>query len=224
MTTMRAMRRLKPDPVPRHDIEKLITAAIYAPSGGNNQSFTFLVVTDRDQIARIAPLWRRIVDWYIATQTPPPHMSIAEWTKSMKASRYQADHFEDTPLLIIACYEMRGVIARMLNTLDRQRAGYARLGLWHTVSSTRNIRRMMAAGEAASIYPSVQNLLLMARALGLAATLTTWHTMFEQEFKTILGIPRHIHTHAIIPIGWPLGKFGPVSRQPATDVIRWNHW
>jgi nitroreductase len=224
MSTMRAMRRLKPDPVPHELIEKLITAASYGPSGGNNQAFTFVVVTDRDQIARIAPLWRRIVDWCVTTQTPPPHMTPEAWQRLTDTLRYQAEHFEDTPVLIVACYELRSAVSRMLHTLDKQRAGFGKLGVRHTLSSARNTRRMLATGEAASIYPGVQNLLLMARALGLAATITTWHIMFEQELKAILGIPRHVNTYAIIPVGYPLGKFGPVNRRPATDAIHWQQW
>ncbi|MCE5290437.1 MAG: nitroreductase family protein [Nocardiaceae bacterium] len=224
MSTMRAMRRLKPDPVPRELIEQLITAATYAPSGGNNQSFTFLVVTDREQIARLAPVWRRIVDWYIGTQSPPPHMTPEQWNGIMKALRYQADHFDEVPVLIVACYELRGMLGRMVKALNRQASAFAKLGAADSLRSLRNVRRSLAIGEAASIYPSVQNLLLMARALGLAATMTTWHTMFEQEFKSILAVPGHVNIYAIVPVGWPAGKFGPVSRRPAAEAIRWERW
>jgi nitroreductase len=224
MSTMRAMRRLKPDPVPRELIEQLITAASYAPSGGNNQTFSFVVVTDREQIARLAPAWQRIYDWYSTTQSPPEHMDEGAWQRTVAALEYQADHFAETPVLIVACYELRSAAARMLHSLDKQRAGVRKLGPRHTASLVRNSPRFLSTGESASIYPAVQNLLLMARALGLAATLTTWHVMFEHEFKAILGIPRHVHTYAIIPVGWPAGKFGPISRRSATDSIHWERW
>jgi len=54
MTTMRAMRRLRPDPVPDALIRELIEAAMYAPSAGHQQGQVFVVVTDRDRIARLA--------------------------------------------------------------------------------------------------------------------------------------------------------------------------
>jgi nitroreductase len=224
MSTMRAMRRLKPDPVPPELIEKLVTAATYGPSGGNNQAFSFVVVTDRDQIARLAPIWRRIVEFYIATQTPPPHMDADAWDRLTAALRHQAEHFEDIPVLIVACYELRSAVSRMLHNLDRQRIGIAKLGPRHTLTSARNVRRFIATGEAASIYPSVQNLLLMARALGLGATMTTWHILFEQEVKAVLGIPGHVHTYAIVPVGYPSGKFGPITRRGAAESIRWQRW
>ena len=78
--------------------------------------------------------------------------------------------------------------------------------------------------EAASIYPAVQNLLLAARALGLGANITTWHMFLEHEWKRVLGIPRDVHTYAVIPIGWPKGRFGPVTRRPAAEAIHWNRW
>jgi nitroreductase len=224
MSTMRAMRRLKPDPVPTELIEQLITAASYAPSGGNNQTFSFVVVTDREQIAKLAPVWRRIVDWYTTTQTAPEHMDTDAWRRTLGALEHQAEHFEDTPVLIVACYELRSAAARMMRTLDKQRAGLRSLGPRHTAALVRNSPRFLSTGESASIYPAVQNLLLMARALGLAATLTTWHVVFEHEVKAILGIPRHVHTYAIVPVGWPAGRFGPVSRKSATESIHWQRW
>ena len=83
---------------------------------------------------------------------------------------------------------------------------------------------MTNRSEAASIYPAVQNLLLAARSLGLAATLTTWHLMAEGEVKRVLGIPRGVHTYALIPVGWPVGRFGPVSRKPVEEMIHRDRW
>lgn len=78
--------------------------------------------------------------------------------------------------------------------------------------------------EAASVYPAVQNILLTARALGLGATLTTLHLALESDFKRALGIPRRVRTFAILPVGYPLGRFGPVRRRPVEQVIHWERW
>jgi nitroreductase len=224
MTTMRAMRRLKPDPVDPALVTRLLQAASYAPSGGNNQTFSFVAVNDARQIARLAPIWRRIVDWYVTTQSAPDHMEPEAWRRLTDTLRYQGEHFEEIPVLVVACYEMRSAMLRMRSALAAQRVGYAKLGLRHTLTSLRNLNRMMVTAESASIYPAVQNLLLAARAHGLGATVTTWHVMFEQEVKTILGIPRHVHTYAIVPIGWPRGHFGPVRRRDVVETIHWNSW
>ena len=84
--------------------------------------------------------------------------------------------------------------------------------------------RMAARTEGASVYPAVENLLLAARAHGLAACLTTWHLLTEDEFKEVLGIPKNVKTWAVIPIGWPLRRFGPIRRRPVDEVIHHERW
>jgi nitroreductase len=73
--------------------------------------------------------------------------------------------------------------------------------------------------SGANIYPAVQNMLLAIRALGLGSTLTTRHLLYEAETERILGLPPNVHSYAILPVGYPLGKFGPVSRRSMTDVV-----
>ncbi len=75
-----------------------------------------------------------------------------------------------------------------------------------------------------SIYPSVQNMLLAARALGLGATLTTLYLAFKKEVEAELGLPEDAHSYALLPIGWPLGRFGPVGRQPLSEVVFEDRW
>jgi nitroreductase len=76
----------------------------------------------------------------------------------------------------------------------------------------------------ASIYPAMQNLMLAARALGLGTALTTLHRLHEGEVKQLLGVPDDVETMAMIPVGWPRGKFGVPSRMPAEKVSYWDAW
>jgi nitroreductase len=62
--------------------------------------------------------------------------------------------------------------------------------------------------SGSSIYPAVQNMLLAARALGLGATLTTLYLQFEKEAEAALGLPPGVHSYALLPIGYPMGRFG----------------
>jgi nitroreductase len=78
--------------------------------------------------------------------------------------------------------------------------------------------------SGASIYPAVQNMLLAARALGLGSTLTTRHLLHEKETETALGLPPGVHSYAILPIGWPMGRFGPVGRGPLGDIVYQDRW
>ncbi|MFF7336687.1 nitroreductase family protein [Streptomyces sp. NPDC008163] len=222
MSTMRAMRRLKPDAVPDETIDQLIQAAVWGPSGGNMQCYEYVVVTDRAVMAELAPLWKRCVDAYLATtgKHAPEGMDDAAYGRMVAAIEYQRDHFADTPALIIPCYrfpeprfdeEGLGVYAASLGP-----AGLERMANTQT--------RFQALAEGSCVYPGVQNILLAARALGLAANITIWHLMLEQEWKDALGIPSDMHTFAAIPVGRPQGNFGPVRRRPVADVVHRDRW
>jgi nitroreductase len=227
MTTMRAMRRLRPDPVPDELVRELIEAAMCAPSAGHQQGQVFIVVNDRDRIARLADVWRMVVDMYEGWmgKADPRYGVDPLVMRTWDAVHYQRDHFHETPLVIVACYDQRAYIRGVKSKIGDLAAALRTAGAGRA-------RRMLLGGlstvelrsEAASIYPAIQNLLLAARARGLAATMTTWHLFAEADVKEILDIPNNVRTYALIPIGWPLGRFGPVTRRPADEVIRRDHW
>jgi len=78
--------------------------------------------------------------------------------------------------------------------------------------------------SGSSIYPAVQNMVLAARALGLGATLATLHLVFEKEAEAALGLPPNVHSYALLPVGYPMGRFGPVRRVPLADVVYEDRW
>ncbi len=224
MATMRAMRRLKPDPVPRELLEELVHAATLAPSASNTQAYTFLVVTDREQMRALAEPWRAVVDFYRRSAVPPEGMDQDRFERMLAAERHQAERFAEVPALIVPCYDLgpwQRAVTR--NVIGVSRGLYG-LGLKRSVALVRNSRRAVAITEAGCVFPGAENLLLAARARGLGAVLTTWHLEQEQEFKAILGIPRRVKTFCMIPVGWPTGRFGPVRRGPAADSIRYDRW
>ena len=224
MATMRAMRRLKPDPIPDELLVKIVEAATWAPSGSNAQGFQFVVVTDRGQMAKLAEVWHRCVDDYLATagtSTPAATMGEEGAEKLKRALLYQRDHFAETPAVVVACYAYgRGPASDPKAVLNMAKA----LGARQTLRMARLAPRYFALAEASSIYPSVQNLLLAARAYGLGANITIWHLPYEQEIKDILGIPKGVNTYAIVPLGYPRGRFGPVRRRPPEAVIHRDRW
>lgn len=224
---MRAMRRLSPGPVPDDLLRELIEAAMYAPSAGHQQGQVFVVVTDRDRIARLATVWRMVADMYEGWlgKADPRYGVDPLVIRTWDAIHYQRDHFHETPAVIVACYDQRAYmrsvkrrIGDLVTALRKAGPGRARRMLLGGLAAVEE------RSEAASIYPAVQNLLLAARARGLAATMTTWHLFAETDVKKILEIPSSVRTYALIPIGWPLGRFGPVTRRPADEVMRRDHW
>lgn len=194
MTEMRAMRRLKPDPVPEELIREVVQYAIHAPTGGNSQNWRFVVVTDAEKRHQIGEHYEAAVDFYFEriNTKPLPHQTQEEWERLKKSVVWQGKNLAQCPVLIFPC--LRGK------------------------------RESMTRTSGSSIYPAVQNLLLACRAKGLGATLTTLHLMREKEVDAILGIPENAATFAMIPVGYPLGKFGPTRRIPVEEVIGWDGW
>ena len=195
---MRAMRRLRPDPVPDELIKKIISAGLGAPSGGDVQHWRFIVVKDAEIKKQIQLRYKKALDQVLPryqSNPPPPGKTEEQKQRMLKAVVYLTEHFHEAPVLIVGC--LVGDFA-------------ASIGL--------------AKMSGASIYPAVQNMLLAARGLGLGATLTTRHLIFEKEVNDILGLPDNAETFAIIPIGYPVGKFGPVSRRPLEEVTFQDTW
>ena len=226
MSTMRAMRRLKPDPVPRELLEQLVQAATWAPSASNGQAYSWVVITEREVMKRLEPIWAKCYELYWATVGPRPGetMTAEQVAALRRATDYQRDHFADVPALLVACYSQSitaGELARAWRTTAK---ALVALGAADALSVAVNSQRATAMAEAASVFPAVQNLLLTARALGLGATLTTLHLVMESQFKSVLGIPSNIKTFAAIPVGWPRGRFGPVRRRSATEITHWEQW
>jgi nitroreductase len=216
MSTLRAMRRLKPDPVPDELLERLVQAAIWAPNGANRQAMEFVVVTDRALMARLAQLWGRSVDAYLDSLgriTP-----ATQDERVVRAAQYQREHFHETPALIVACYRKLRMDAKTAYRM------HARVSLTQALRLFARGPRLNVLSEASSVYPGVQNLLLAARALGLGAVITIWHLLLEHEWKRELGIPRNVSTLAVVPVGWPRGRFGPVTRRPVGEVIHRDRW
>ncbi|MFF6996388.1 nitroreductase family protein [Streptomyces sp. NPDC008313] len=222
MSTMRAMRRLTPEPVPRPLLEKLIQAAVWGPSGGNMQRYEYVVVTDPEVMARLAPLWSRCVNAYLATtgKHAPEGMDAEAYARMVAAIEYQRDHFAETPALVVPCYRFpeSGIDA------EGARVWVEELGTGAAARMAGGQERFAALAEGSCVYPGVQNLLLAARGLGLAANLTIWHLFLEEEWKRELGIPESMRTFAVVPVGRPAGRFGPVRRRPVADVVHWDRW
>ena len=201
MYSCRAMRRLKPDPIPEALLLRLIDAANQAPSGSNAQNQRWIVVRDAHQKQRLAVLNRTAVERYLAGQRERLYArerpDTARRERLMSAVEWQAEHMHELPALIVACLDLKG------SRRDSFAAG---------------------AGAGGSIWPAVQNLLLAARALGLGAAPTTLGLGDKPAARQVLGLPETMEPFALIPVGYPLGRFGPVTRRPVEETVRWDRW
>jgi PPOX class probable F420-dependent enzyme len=196
--SMRAMRRLKPDPIPDETLKKIVEAGIHAPSGGNRQDWGFILVRDPELKRFIRDRYRE-AQQKLQAGRPPLSELPPERQRAVRAGMYLSEHMHEAPVILMACsakaYPSWG---------DNQRASVA------TVHG--------------SIYPAVQNILLACRAFGIGATLTTTHFFFEEELKQKLGVPENMEIAALLPLGYPRGKFGKTTRKPVIEVLYWNRW
>ena len=154
-----------------------------------------------------------LLKFYEHTGVPPEGMSRDAFDRELAASRFQAEHFDEIPALIVPCYDMGPWQRQVTFNVRGVARGLAGLGWRRTASLIRNSGRAVSMSEAGSVFPGAQNMLLCARALGLGAVITTWHLCLEQEFKAALNIPRRVKTFALIPVGWPRSS-GPSSASP----------
>ena len=212
--TARALRKLKPDLVPEELIVRILEAGTRAGSGGNAQRWAFIVVRDAEQRRKLGAIYRRgsdISQIVYALRGPPPHLSEEQFRKMMTAGAYLWDHMADAPVLLVPCIESNTLPPRETFPPDVQ-ARYDELAAYQQLI------------RGASIYPAVQNIILACRALGLATLITTNHLYYEAELRDVLGIPEHMFPCALMPIGWPVGHFGPVTRRPVGEVAFADRW
>lgn len=195
METQRAIRRLKPDPVDDRLVLRLIELALRAPTGSNAQNWEFVIVKDpklKKRLARVNQLaWQfygRVGRWI--TRHDPKRQRI------VNAVQWQADHFEEVPVIVVACLKGRYV----------------------------PFLHVSATSYFGSIYPAVQNLLLAARAVNLGATLTTISLWNLLSVRKIIGLPWNITPCAVIPLGWPMGRYGPTTRKSVNEVISFDRF
>ena len=192
--TQRAMRRLKADPVPEEYVKKVIWAATRAPSGGNRQGWRWVVVTEPEKKKKIQAGDHD--GW--SRMTASGYGAGANLPADEKASNDRV--MKSATYLAEHMHEAPVLIFACSLTGNGD----------------------ITSGS--SIYPAVQNLMLAARALGLGTALTTVHRGYQKQIRELLGIPESVETAALIPLGWPKGKFGSGFRKPVEDVTYWESW
>ena len=198
LTTTRAIRRYRPEPVPDDVLRDILFAATRAPSGSNRQPFRFIVLSAGETARKAKALigigarsvWnaKRENDQYDRGSGADPESPKSRMARVMQA---YVDHFEDVPCLILPCF----VPYRAPNPL-----------------------------EGASMYPAVQNLLLAARALGYGGVITGFHGAVDAELRELLGIPETARIACTVTLGRPEGSHGPVRRRPLAELVFGERW
>jgi nitroreductase len=115
--------------------------------------------------------------------------------RMLNAVVWQMEHMHEIPALIVACFDYEEKVEG--------------LGVYR---------------QAGSVWPGIQNLLLTARSLGLGAAPTTLALRDQDAVRAALNLPETFAALCVIPVGYPKGKFGPVSRRPVEEIMRFDRW
>jgi nitroreductase len=196
--TCRAMRRVRPDPVPLDVQARILDAAIRAPTGGNAQTWHFLLVDDpavKDQLAplyhdSIDQLWKTIYASQIAAAAADPdNPDSIQFERVRRSAQHLADHFAEVPLFLF---------------------GFAQYD-----------------PSGGSIYPAVWSAQLAARAEGVGSALTAVLGVFHgPETYAILGVPPEEGwiMACCVSFGYPTGRWAVAPRRPVHEVSSRNRW
>ena len=189
--------------VERSEIEACLDIAQQAPTGGNQQGWSFVVVTDAEKRRALGSLYKQGWDVYLQAITArsaagASTMPSRDVLRVYRSAQYLADHMGEVPVLVVPCIAGR-----------TEGAGAAE-----------------QASQWGSILPAVWSFMLAARARGLGTCWTTLHLRHEREAADLLGIPfDEVMQAALIPVAHTIGEeFRPGPRKPLDSVVHWEQW
>jgi nitroreductase len=201
LTTTRSVR-MRLDltrPVEREVVLECLRIALQAPSGGNSQPWRWLIVDDPAIRTRLAGVYRRSHDPYLATSRAAARQAGRTGIdRILDSSQHLSDHLHEVPVLVVPC---------ALQRLPEHASAFDTAGLY------------------GSIVPAVWNLMLALRSRGLGSAYTTLHLNYEREAAEVLGIPETVTQVAMIPVAYYTGDgFKPAGRRPVEQVVYLNRW
>lgn len=193
-STARAIRRFTDKPVDVDLLARCLQAATWAPSGGNQQPWHFVVLTSaeaREALAVGAARALKTIEHVYRLVRPEPD-DTSPRARNARPMFALHDGARDVPAAVLFCVKELPKVPPLL--------------------------------QGASIYPAMQNFLLAVRATGLGACVTGWHADAEPELRAVIGIPDEWHLAATVIVGWPAGEHGPLRRRPVEQVASHDRW
>ena len=204
LSTTRSIRRISDTPVDDATLERVLQAAIWAPSGGNRQPWRIIAVRDRALKQKLGEIyaaeWAKYVEMNMKRVEGMPENIVEATRTGLAVGTRLAESLADVPVVVMFIHDPREVFV-----------------------TDGNLGRTPVVGGA-SLYPAVQNLLLAARAEGLGGVLTTLISASEVKVRELLEIPEPWGVYAMVPIGYPRGKHGPLRRAPLSQMVKYDRW
>jgi nitroreductase len=191
-------------PVDASIITKCIDLALQAPTGGNSQGWSFVVVTDAAKRKAVSEIYKKAFKLYSSDpamraryDADANDLRAKQMDRVLSSADFLAEHMHEAPALVIACIEGR---------IEKASA-------------------VEQAGVYGSILPAAWSFMLALRSRGLGTAWTTLHIMHEEEVAKILGIPATVTQAALFPVAYFTGDdFKPAKRLPTAAFVHWDSW
>ena len=191
-------------PVDASIITKCIDLALQAPTGGNSQGWSFVVVTDAAKRKAVSEIYKKAFKLYSSDpamraryDADANDLRAKQMDRVLSSADFLAEHMHEAPALVIACIEGR-------------------------IEKASPVEQ---AGVYGSILPAAWSFMLALRSRGLGTAWTTLHIMHEQEVAKILGIPATVTQAALFPVAYFTGEdFKPAKRLPTSAFVHWDSW
>lgn len=196
LSTTRAMRRLEARPVPPEDIARIVDVAIRAPAGGGNLRVRFVAVTEPSTKREVGVTWKRA----FATR--------------------RAEHFEPLLEQRLSDGDQPGAVKlRKLISSSQYLAD-------HIADAPLILFAFGGADDEASVFPAMWSACLAARALGIGSVFTRILVRDARAaIEDLLGVDDdEWHLYGVLPMGYPLGRWGVAPRPPATEACYAERW
>jgi nitroreductase len=195
--TTRAMRRVRPDPIPEAVQARILDAAVRAPTGGNAQGWRFMLVDSPEIKSQLGPVYRDCLGTLFdtiykpqldAAAADPDSDESVQFTKMHRSATHLAENFESYPLMLFGFVQFDPT--------------------------------------GSSIYPAIWSAMLAARAEGVGSALTTVMMFKLDEVRKILGVPEdgNWQLACCVTMGYPTGRWGVAPRTPVDRVSFRNGW
>ncbi len=202
--TRRSIRKWKPDPVDINMIQKAVELACWAPNGGNQQSWLYRVIQNRDIIRRMADTVREKAE------------TIASWPQSatvgplMERSVQNCDFFRKAPVVVAA---LAGQYSSAMDQALRAR-GKDDPDCLSIMKS-----RQFARSAVQTVAAAVTYLCLIFHQMGLGAVWMSGPLIAKNEIQEILKIPEGYDLVALVPVGYPAESPPVRERKPVDEVM-----
>ncbi|MCL5109991.1 MAG: nitroreductase family protein [Chloroflexi bacterium] len=201
----RSIRRYADREVPDELLQRALDLAVWAPNGGNRQSWAFYVVKDRQLIGKLADAVKA------KTELMAGWPEAARFGESVRRWLRTSDFFRNAPVCIAVatgCYE--SVADQVLAARGAADPQAVQIGE----------ARRVGASRLQSAAAAITTLLLSLHAQGLGACWMAGPQQAKQEIERLLEIPPELDFVALLPVGYPAEEPQPGPRRPRDEVVR----